>query len=232
MSTTVDLKKQTFASPKFKSVIQEAMRFMMRSPIHPLPPADRFPGAGVYALYYCGDFDHYDHIVVADQKDVNTPVYVGKAVPPGWRVGRVGRVGPNVRPLYGRLVEHVGSIDEVENLDASDFCCRFMILGGTESDLISACESQLIRQFATVWNTVVDGFGNRDSDSFGMMGSDNYSRHQPTTHYCTPNLRNCENTHTQYRSSQRALGERLAHNSMTPVNRHRNQPITIPNEIC
>lgn len=160
MSTAVDLKKHTFASPKFKSVLQEAMRFMMRSPIHPLPPADRFPGAGVYALYYCGNFDHYNHIVVADQKDANTPIYVGKAVPPGWRVGRAGRVGPNVRPLYARLAEHVRTIDEVENLDARDFCCRFMILGGTESDLISACEAQLIRQFAPVWNTVVDGFGN------------------------------------------------------------------------
>lgn len=141
MSTAVDLKKHTFASAKFKSVIQEAMRFMMRSPIHALPPADRFPGAGVYALYYCGNFDHYDHIAAADQEDVNRPIYVGKAVPPGWRVGRVGRVGPNVRPLYARLAEHTGSINDAENLEASDFCCRFMILDGTESDLISACEA-------------------------------------------------------------------------------------------
>ncbi len=160
MSTTVDLKKHTFTSPKFKSVIQAAMRFMMPSPIHPLPPVDRFPGAGVYALCYCGDFDHYRHIAVADQRDANTPIYVGKAVPPGWRVGRTARVSPNVGPLYGRLAKHAGSIDEVKNLDASDFCCRFMILGGIESDLISACEAQLIRQFAPVWNTVVDGFGN------------------------------------------------------------------------
>lgn len=121
------------------------MRFMMRSPTHPLPPADRFPGAGVYALYYSGDFDEYRHIVVADQTDANTPIYVGKAVPSGWRIGRTRRVGPNARPLYRRLVEHVRTIDEVENLDARDFCCRFMILGGTESDLISACEAQLIR---------------------------------------------------------------------------------------
>lgn len=160
MSTAVDLKKHTFASRKFKSVIQEAIRFMMRSPIHPLPPTDRFPGAGVYALYYCGNFDQYGHIVGTDQTDANTPIYVGKAVPPGWRIGRIRRVGPSARPLYRRLVEHVGTINEAENLDTNDFCCRFMILGGTESDLISACEAQLIRQFAPVWNTVVDGFGN------------------------------------------------------------------------
>jgi hypothetical protein len=160
MPTAVDLKKHTFTSLKFESVIQEAMRFMMASPIHPLPPADRFPGAGVYALYYCGAFEHYRHLAAADPKDAKTPIYVGKAVPPGWRVGRVGRVGPNVRPLCKRLAEHADNINEVDNLEASDFCCRFMILGGTESDLISACEAQLIRQFTPLWNTAVDGFGN------------------------------------------------------------------------
>ncbi len=160
MPAAVDLKKHTFTSPKMESVIQEAMRFMMASPIHPLPPADHFPGAGVYALYYCGGFEHYRHIAAADPKHAKTPIYVGKAVPPGWRVGRVGRVGPNIRPLYGRLAEHAGNINEVGNLEVGDFCCRFMILGGTESDLISACEAQLIRQFTPLWNTVVDGFGN------------------------------------------------------------------------
>lgn len=160
MPTSVDLKKQTFTSRKFESVIQEAMRFMMASPIHPLPPADRFPGAGVYALYYCGGFEHYRHIAVANQKGAQTPIYVGKAVPPGWRVGRAGRVGPNVQPLYRRLAEHAANIGEVDNLEASDFSCRFMILGGTESDLISACEAKVIRQFTPLWNTVVDGFGN------------------------------------------------------------------------
>ena len=80
----VNLKKHTFTSQKFSSVIQEAMRFMTASPVHPLPPADRFPGAGVYAVYYCGDFDHYKHIAVGDQKHANTPIYVGKAVPPGF----------------------------------------------------------------------------------------------------------------------------------------------------
>ncbi len=220
MPTAIDLKKHTFTSRKFESVIQEAMRFMMASPIHPLPPADRFPGAGVYALYYCGGFEYYRHIAVAYQKDGKTPIYVGKAVPPGWRVGRAGRVGPNVRPLHRRLAEHAGNINEVNNLEASDFSCRFMILGGTESDLISACEAKLIRQFTPLWNTVVDGFG-----------SDNCSRHQPTTDYRTSNLRNCKNTHTQHRSSQRALSERLTHQSAAPVNGHRHQPILIPNEL-
>ena len=133
---------------------------MMTSPVHPLPPADRFPGAGVYAIYYGGNFESYNHITAANQKGAKTPIYVGKAVPPGWRVGRTARDGRNVRPLHNRLDEHAGSINDAENLNIGDFCCQFMILDGSASDLISACEAQLIRQFTPLWNTIVDGFGN------------------------------------------------------------------------
>ena len=37
-----------------------------------------------------------------------------------------------------------------------------MILNGVETDLISAVESELIRTYRPLWNTVVDGFGNHD----------------------------------------------------------------------
>ncbi len=134
---------------------------MNSSPVHLLPLADRFPGAGVYALYYVGPFEHYQFISQANKKGATKPIYIGKAVPPGWRVGRAGvRAANDARPLYRRLVEHANNINTVENLNVSDFHCRFMILGGTESDLISACEAQLIRQFRPLWNTLVDGFGN------------------------------------------------------------------------
>lgn len=157
----MDRAKHTFRSEKFESVIQEAMRFMMASRVNSLPPEERFPGAGVYALYYSGPFQHYRYIAVANQKEATTPIYVGKAVPPGWRIGRAAnRDGPNVRPLHRRLSEHSRNINDVETLDVRSFQCRFMILGGIESDLISACEAQLIRQFRPLWNTVVDGFGN------------------------------------------------------------------------
>jgi len=157
----MDVEKHTFRSAKFESVIHETIRFMMASPVHPLPPADRFPGAGVYALYYVGPLEHYQFITAANRKEATMPIYVGKAVPPGWRVGRVAIGAADAgRPLYRRLVEHANNISAAENLDVSDFRCRFMILGGIESDLISACEAQLIRQLGPLWNTIVDGFGN------------------------------------------------------------------------
>ncbi|MCK4849714.1 MAG: Eco29kI family restriction endonuclease [Phycisphaerae bacterium] len=157
----MDTEQHTFQSPKFESVIQETIRFMMASPVHPLPPANRFPGAGVYAIYYVGPFEHYQTITAANRREATTPIYIGKAVPPGWRVGRAAtRATDSVRSLYRRLVEHANNIKAVKNLDVSDFRCRFMILGGIESDLISACEAQLIRRFKPLWNTMVDGFGN------------------------------------------------------------------------
>jgi len=157
----MDINEHTFRSAKFEGVVLEAIRFMMASPVHSLPPTNRFPNAGVYALYYLGPFKHYQFITVTNRKDATTPIYVGKAVPPGWRVGRAATGGSTaVGPLYKRLAEHANNINKAENLDASDFRCRFMILGGMESDLISACEAQLIRQLRPLWNTVVDGFGN------------------------------------------------------------------------
>ena len=55
-----------------------------------LPP-NPFNGAGVYAIYYTGSFDPY-RLVAAENKDnlFNWPIYVGKAVPKGGRIGRVG----------------------------------------------------------------------------------------------------------------------------------------------
>lgn len=157
----MDLEKQTFRSAKFKGVIQEAIHFIMASPVHSLPPTDRFPGSGVYVLYYVGPFEHYQYITEANQEEATTPIYVGKAVPPGWRAGRSAtRAADSAKPLYRRLVEHANNIKKVKNLDVSDFHCRFMILDDIESDLISACEAQLIRQFGPLWNTTVDGFGN------------------------------------------------------------------------
>ena len=85
---------------------------------------------------------------------------MGKAVPRGWRTARTLSTEVNSRELYGRLREHARSIEEAHNLEVKDFCCRFMILNNIESDLISAAEAALIRQYKPLWNTVVDGFGN------------------------------------------------------------------------
>lgn len=166
----VDPARHTFRSPKFASVVQEAVQFLSNTPVHSLPPLTTFPGIGVYALYYFGSFELYDYLTTLNQKNYVQPIYVGKAVPRGWRTARTLSTEINSRELYGRLREHARSIEEAHNLEVKDFCCRFMILNDIESDLISAAEAALIRQHRPLWNTVVDGFGNH------APGSDRYNQ--------------------------------------------------------
>ena len=153
--------QHTFRSPKFKSVVKEAVEFLTQTPVHPLPPATDFAGVGVYVLYYLGSFDYYSYIARQNQQDCCQPIYIGKAVPAGWRTARTAYTDQD-KALYQRLQEHARSIASVENLEVHDFRCRFMILNGVETDLISAVESELIRTYTPLWNTVVDGFGNHD----------------------------------------------------------------------
>ena len=159
--SSVNPDQHTFRSPKFKSVVKEAVEFLTKTPVHFLPPATDFAGVGVYALYYLGSFDYYSHIASQNQQDCRQPIYIGKAVPAGWRTARTAHTDQD-KALYQRLQEHARSIASVENLEVRDFCCRFMILNGVEMDLISAVESELIRTYTPLWNTVVDGFGNHD----------------------------------------------------------------------
>ena len=156
----VNLKKHTFISPKFESVIFEAVRFMMASPVQLLPPSDPFPGALGSTHFTIAVVSSTTSTLLCRTKRTPIRQYTWERRCLPVVHGRAGRGGPNIRPLYRRLAEHAANINGVKNLKASDFCCRFMILGGTESDLISACEAQLIRQLTPLWNTVVDGFGN------------------------------------------------------------------------
>ena len=137
----------------------EAVEFFTETPTYRLPLTDSFGGAGVYALYYAGDFDLYARIASLKQEDLRQPNYVGKAVPPGWRTAR--SQGTDAPVLYQRLREHSKNI-QATSLQVDDFYCRFVILGGVESDLIVPLEARLIRTYDPLWNTVVDGFGNHD----------------------------------------------------------------------
>ncbi len=159
MSTNFSPELHTFRSKKFRSVVAEAVTFFETTPIHPLPPPSRFVGAGVYALYYLGAFELYSPIAVSTESDAHTPIYVGKAVPPGSRTGFEVRRNETA-DLFRRLREHTSSLEQVENLDVNDFRCRFMILDGDEVDLIAPVESELIRTYRPLWNaSVLSGFG-------------------------------------------------------------------------
>src|SRR5690242_18427672 len=136
---------------------------MLAKSIEPLPPTDSFEGAGIYAIYYLGDFPAYRPI--ADKNKHNKfgcPIYVGKAVPAGARKGGFGLDAPAGKVLYQRLNEHSESIKQSQNLKLDDFRCRYL----TVDDIwIPLGESLLIEMFSPLWNKVLDGFGNHDPGS-------------------------------------------------------------------
>lgn len=124
-------------------------------PGHPLPPPESFPGAGIYALYYFGDFELYSRLAEVNAGgQCKMPIYVGKANLKGTRTAR-GSVTRQT-PLYARLREHARSIAKVDNLELEDFRCKYLVL---DQMWVSLGEQILIRTFEPIWNTVVEGFG-------------------------------------------------------------------------
>jgi hypothetical protein len=152
-----------FKSPKVHAIINEAIAFLNQTLVHQLPPSEPFIGTGVYSLYYLGNFDLYQKIAEVNITECTQPIYVGKAVPKGWRTARGG--SEKYATLTQRLREHARSIKHGPGLNIKDFKCRFMILKGKESSMITIVEAALIRKYRPLWNTVVDGFGNHDPGS-------------------------------------------------------------------
>ncbi len=128
--------------------------------VGPLPPAEPFIGAGIYAIYYTGGYAGYGRIAERNRDGrYQAPIYVGKAVPAGARKGGFG-LGLNPGPvLFRRIEEHAESARRAKNLDLSDFACRYLV---TEDIWIPLAESLLIEMFQPAWNRLIDGFGNHD----------------------------------------------------------------------
>ncbi|NJK81765.1 MAG: Eco29kI family restriction endonuclease [Chloroflexaceae bacterium] len=156
-----DYSKHQFTSPTFRSVVTAAVTFFLTTPVEALPPSASFFGTGVYAIYYTGTYEPYSGIPNLTSNECILPIYIGKAVPKGWRTGREPG-GEKSAVLIHRLREHARSIELTNDLLLPDFRCRLVILQGIEADLISTVESALIRRYRPLWNTVVDGFGNHD----------------------------------------------------------------------
>lgn len=128
-----------------------------------MPPLEDFEGAGVYALYFIGKKGVYQNFHEINRLEYRQPIYIGKAVPRGWRQGRIPT--SSSQELYRRLCDHTKSIESCTNLDISDFLCRFMILENAASNLIGTVEAALIRNYQPLWNCILDGFGNHDPGS-------------------------------------------------------------------
>ncbi len=169
---------------------------MLARPVSELPPEDRFVGAGIYAIYYVGDFQPYAPIAGRNRDGrFEAPIYVGKAVPAGARRG--GGIGVTTGPvLFRRLAEHAQSISQVGYLEPSDFFCRYLVV---DDIWIPLGESLLIEKFAPVWNSTVEGFGNHDP------GRGRYNSQKPPWDVVHPGRSWAERLQDNKRSAQQIL---------------------------
>ena len=165
-SQPFDRFKHVYKNDALVELIKDAVRFFNGTPVHPLPPPERFLGTGVYALYYTGRTGIYSQYGDLNRLAYSYPIYVGKAVPKGWRQARVADdQGARSSELYSRLGQHSRSISTVTNLELSDFMCRFVIFENAGSDMIGTIEAAVIKLHRPLWNMALDGFGNHDPGS-------------------------------------------------------------------
>ena len=165
MEAIFEREKHIYKSTAFEEIIKDTIRFFNGTPVHKLPPPVRFHGTGVYAIYYTGKSEYYKQLYEQNRLEFSQPIYVGKAVPSGWRQAKDSKVGSLSYELFGRLKEHGKSVTQVNNLEQEDFSCRFMILEDSANHLIGTVEAALIRHYKPIWNTRIDGFGNHDPGS-------------------------------------------------------------------
>jgi Eco29kI restriction endonuclease len=158
-----DRSKHVYKNDAFAELVKDAVRFFNGTPVHTMPPPESFMGTGVYALYYTGRNPLYKRYAELNRLAYSYPIYVGKAVPKGWRQARSSdNASSQSRELIGRLKEHGRNIELGAELSLDDFMCRFVIFEDEGSDMISTIEAALIKLNRPLWNTAVDGFGNHD----------------------------------------------------------------------
>jgi len=141
-----------------RNLAESIVTELLRKPTENIPPAQSFDGAGIYVLYYTGDFEAYQPIATRNRDGLyEAPIYVGKAVSKGGRTGGMDFEAAPGPWLYERLVEHAESITLGSGLQLPDFQCRYLVV---DDIFIPLGESLLIAKFQPAWNVFVKGFGN------------------------------------------------------------------------
>lgn len=142
-----------------RTLAESMVKVVLEQKVYPLDDVPSFEGAGVYVIYYTGDYEPYKSIAQKNKRRKwNQPIYVGEAARKGGRKGGVLAVGPAGKVLLSRLKNHAESIRGAKNLNLADFFCRYLVL---KDFFIPLCESLLIDRYVPIWNKVIDGFGNK-----------------------------------------------------------------------
>lgn len=161
-----DRSEHVYRNDAFVELVKDAVRFFSGTPVHTLPPPERFKGTGVYALYYTGRQGIYTKYGKLNRLSYDYPIYIGKAVPKGWRQARLAdKPEDQSDELFSRLRQHSNSVKMVSGIEVRDFMCRFVIFEDAGSDMIGTIEAALIKLHRPLWNMSLDGFGNHDPGS-------------------------------------------------------------------
>ena len=145
------------------NLAQSISSALLQSPVISMAEFESFNGAGVYAIYYTGDFPAYRPLKAANAKGkLEWPIYVGKAIPTGSRKGGLTTDSSMGNALFSRITKHASSIQSAGNLEIKDFSARYLIV---DDIWIPLGENMLIESFHPLWNSVIDGFGNNDPGS-------------------------------------------------------------------
>jgi len=120
----------------------------LEQPLQPLPPP-RFPGAGVYVIYYGGTHPAYEPLraLEAENGSWKYPVYVGSALRENAKQGFQPQ-STTERRIYDRILVHARSIRQA-SLDLADFRCRYLVLNDAH---VTLAESVLITTLRPAWN--------------------------------------------------------------------------------
>lgn len=162
--------EHVYINDEFSELLKDAVRFFHGTPVLPLPLKEPFKGAGVYAIYCVakkGLYKTYGQRM--NRLAYNVPIYVGKAVPSGWRQNRITEDMAGTA-LFARLRQHAESIKAGKGLNTANFVCRFAILEGETAKMIAALEAEIIAEHKPLWNSVIDGFGNHDPGKKRVKG--------------------------------------------------------------
>lgn len=120
-----DRQEHIYRNDAFAELVKDGVRFFNGTPVLELPPVERFSGRGVYALYYIGKSKLYAKYGELNRLSYGYPIYVGKAVPRGWRQARTSDLATDQSTeLHQRLIEHSRSISATSSLKTKDFRCR------------------------------------------------------------------------------------------------------------
>lgn len=164
-----------------------------------------FYGAGVYAIYYGGDFKAYQPISGKDH-----PIYVGKADPATLHALTPEDQGAR---LFRRLRDHYKSLASAENLSLGDFDCRYLVV---RSAWVETAEDLLIDSFKPIWNNetkICYGFGKHGDNAETRA---NERSPWDTLHPGRPWAKSEKNTPNR-RSLERILSDIAAHFKKHPV---------------